>query len=225
VSNNIWVIGGYNGIGEAVAELAKHHPDFSMVHVTDLDVDATSREAIQVFLRTIGIEFRNIVYCPGVNKLEWIHELTTDSLTKTFDVNMFGFVNVLSALTERYTEGNVVSIVSDAAKNPMRGSMAYCASKAALAMAVRVAARELAPRWRINGVSPSIVDDTLMTKYIDKTVPGFRNWTPEFARDYELASSPLKRRCQKFEVAQLILDVLNGPAYMTGSIVDITGAK
>jgi NAD(P)-dependent dehydrogenase (short-subunit alcohol dehydrogenase family) len=222
-NKNLWIIGGANGIGAQITEMAIGRYDY--VNSTDLSVNVTSFQSINSFLNS-DIQYHDVVYCPGVNQLEWIKDIgITDALFDTFDVNVFGFLRILTALVNKFPSGNIVALVSDAAKNPMRGSMAYCASKAALAMAIRVAARELAPFWRINGVSPSIVDDTKMTKYIDETVPGFRCWTKQEAQDYELASTPMMRRCGKSEVAQLVFDVLSGPAYMTGSIVDITGAK
>jgi len=142
-----------------------------------------------------------------------------------FDVNVFGFFNVLNQLLARQEGGNVLALVSDSSHTPMRGSMAYCTSKAALHQAVRVAARELSPEWRVNGVSPSIVAGTRMTKFVDETVPGFRGWDPEKAAEYEKSMVPIGRRATKLEVARVMLDVLMGPAFMTGSIVEMTGGK
>jgi NAD(P)-dependent dehydrogenase (short-subunit alcohol dehydrogenase family) len=107
----------------------------------------------------------------------------------------------------------------------MRGSLMYNSSKAALAFSIRNMARELAPNTVVVGVAPCIIEDTPMTEYIDETVPVFRGWTPEKAREYERSNIPLGRRLTKDEVAQTMLFALNGPEALTGSILNITGGR
>jgi NAD(P)-dependent dehydrogenase (short-subunit alcohol dehydrogenase family) len=108
----------------------------------------------------------------------------------------------------------------------MRTSAVYCASKAALEMAVRVASREYAPKgWRINAVAPGKVADTPMTGYVDDRVLTLRGWSAEFAEKYELASTPLGRKITKAEVAGVIEQVLFGPAAQTGEIVAVNGGR
>jgi NAD(P)-dependent dehydrogenase (short-subunit alcohol dehydrogenase family) len=119
----------------------------------------------------------------------------------------------------------IVAVSSDAAERPMRTSIAYCASKAALNMAVKVAARELAPEIRVNAVSPGMVSGTAMTEYIDDVVPEIRRWTPEAAARYEQSQIPAGRRATKDEVADLVYHTLCGPEYMTGSILTLNGGR
>ena len=107
----------------------------------------------------------------------------------------------------------------------MRGSVAYCASKAALNAAVRVMARELAPLHRINAVAPGMVEDTPMTDYIDRNLPEFRGWALEYVAEYERQNTPSGRRATKSEVAETIVWVLFGPEQMTGAILDINGGR
>jgi NAD(P)-dependent dehydrogenase (short-subunit alcohol dehydrogenase family) len=108
----------------------------------------------------------------------------------------------------------------------MRTSAIYCASKAALEMAVRVASRELAPLgWRVNAVAPGKVADTPMTSYVDQRVMEIRGWTEEQASEYERQSSPLGRMVTKEEVADVILNVLNGPQAQTGEIIAVNGGR
>jgi NAD(P)-dependent dehydrogenase (short-subunit alcohol dehydrogenase family) len=118
-----------------------------------------------------------------------------------------------------------IAVVSDAMRNPMRGSLAYCASKAALAAIIKNLAREWAPDTFVAGVAPAVVADTPMSDYIDSTVPDFRGWTPEQAKAYEQTMLPLKRRVTKNEVAEVMANLLFGPEYLTGTIIDITGGK
>jgi NAD(P)-dependent dehydrogenase (short-subunit alcohol dehydrogenase family) len=168
------------------------------------------------------------VYSAGVNNLSWISELSDNMVEHdTFDVNVHGFVDTISLHKRTWPTANVscVAVSSDAADHPMRGSLAYCASKAALDMAIRVAARGLAPLWRVNGVAPGMVEGTPMTAYIDQEVPHFRGWTTEEAKTYERSQVPSGRRALLSEVAETICWVLTGPAQMTGEIVRINGGR
>lgn len=168
-----------------------------------------------------------ILYSAGVNQLRYAEEEDLWNLKDTFAVNVFGFITVLGVHRKLFPgkEFSAVAIVSDAMRTPMRGSVAYCSSKAALAMAVRTLAREFAPACRVNGVAPGVVEGTTMSKYIDETVPGFRGWSKDQAREYEQSGQPYKRRVRTEEVAEVVANTLYGPDYMSGSIVEITGAK
>jgi NAD(P)-dependent dehydrogenase (short-subunit alcohol dehydrogenase family) len=154
----------------------------------------------------------------------WIDEMSTRLAGCIYDVNVLGFMRVLRAAVHTGCR-SIVAISSDAATRPMRTSMAYCASKAALDMCVKCAARELAPEIRVNAVSPGMTLGTAMTEYIDKTVPAMRGWTPEEAWEYEHSQIPAGRRARPEEIAQVVYDVLVGPEYMTGSIVTINGGR
>ena len=224
---DILVVGGRSGIGAKVVEVLEIDARDLYVTAPDpMDLDITNELQIQDYLEAEG-PFSHIVYTPGVARLKWAKDLRMDDYVEDFKVNAFGFGLLLAEHRRNHPDYNfsAVAIVSDAMYNPMRGSTTYCASKAALAGIIRNLAREWAPHCRVNGVAPAIVADTPMTNYIDATVPGFRGWDPEKAAAYEASLLPMGRRITKVEVAQVVRDVLFGPAYQTGTIVDITGGK
>jgi NAD(P)-dependent dehydrogenase (short-subunit alcohol dehydrogenase family) len=64
-----------------------------------------------------------------------------------------------------------------------------------------------------------------MTDRLDDEIPAMRGWTTDEALSYERSLIPMERRCTKAEVAQLVLSVLDGPEYLTGAIIPITGGK
>lgn len=223
------VIGGNSGIGKQLVSEMEHDLRFENVNwitpsVTEMDV--RSNASISMYVRDNG-PFKYIAYCAGYNKLEWIRDASRLNVEQSFEVNVLGFINLLHHHGYRFPDsyGSAVAISSDAGRIPMRTSIAYCASKAALNMAVRVAARELAPRWRVNAVAPGIISDTPMTNYIDAEVPRIRGWSSEMAWEYEQAMIPAGRRGEKYEVSHIMRDVLSGPGYLTGSIIEISGGK
>jgi NAD(P)-dependent dehydrogenase (short-subunit alcohol dehydrogenase family) len=169
----------------------------------------------------------DIIYSVGINKLDWIPEIRQLDFMSVMKTNVWGFLNLLQALDlAGVEEANVVAITSDAAWRPMRTSAVYCASKAALEMAIRVASREYASNgWRINGVAPGKVEDTAMTEYVDKRVLDLRGWTVEAAEAYEVASTPLGRKVTKLEVAEVVAATLFGPKAQTGEIIAVNGGR
>ncbi len=219
------VLGGNSGIGEAVVNgLGSIGEPYVPMHY---EIDVTNKGQMFDYLRDYG-PFKYIIYSAGVNKLCWISDLYKDNiLWHTCAVNVQGFVDIVSWLKDYWPEWKVsaVAVSSDAGEIPMRGSLAYCVSKAALNMAIKVMARELAPIWRVNGVAPGMVEGTRMTEYIDETIPVFRGWSPEYAREYERASVPTGRRATLEEIAETIRWVLLGPEQMTGEIIKINGGR
>lgn len=236
--NRLLVIGGSSatGIGAAIAELAAKDDEwFDRIDVPNvMELNVQSPRSIHEYIAANG-PYSHTVYAAGKASLQWIEDLLTgDDLVvgmtyavfeEVFSINVFGFLRVLAVLKRSQLNGTILAVVSDASRTPMRGSMAYCSSKAALVMAVKVAAREMSPTWAVNGISPTVVDDTPMTEYIDSTVPEFRGWTPEAARKYERGSIPMGRRASKDEVAEVAISILRMPKFVTGSIIDVTGGK
>lgn len=217
------VLGGTAGIGAEFAALARE--SLSKVLVCG-DEDFDIRDHWQLRRHIDIFDPTDAVYSVGVNELDWIKDLERDSFSDLMDINVWGFLSTIQELQRTVGAKNVVAVTSDAAWRPMRTSAAYCASKAALEMAVRVASRELAPAgWRINAVAPGKVEDTAMTSYVDERVLELRGWTVEAAEAYEVASTPLGRKVTKREVAEVIWSVLNGPKAQTGEIIAVNGGR
>jgi len=224
----VLIIGGHSGIGEYTAKLLRmSRPDIDQC-VPDRDIlDVTSSMEIRACIRQEG-PFSHIVYSAGKNQLAWSNQPMIEKVVdEMMMVNCTGFISIVSKHLMQFPGHgfSAVAVSSDAARIPMRGSVGYCATKAALDMAVRVLARETAPLCRINAVAPGMVDGTAMTRYIDQTIPAFRGWTPEHARNYERSNTPTQRRATLDEVARTVVWVLLGPWQMTGAIVDINGGR
>jgi Dehydrogenases with different specificities (related to short-chain alcohol dehydrogenases) len=240
----LWVIGAndYN-LGTTVADVADEEMFYKFISRTDTDVDVCAQGPLDKHLRKLREESPetgiDIAYCAGINLLDAIADVDELGLYQTFNVNVMGFIRTLQAVAKVYsdfiddedrpptpqTTCNVVVVASDAARTPMRRSINYCASKAAVVQAMRVGARELAPHVRVNAVSPGIIDGTPMTTSIDAEVMLQRNWSRYQLDEKELAAIPMQRRGTKWEIADMILLALNGPAYLTGSNIEITGGK
>lgn len=220
------VLGGTSGIGlTAYSRLmdSGHFTDGLAVGLETIDVNRTV-DVIELIASTRPTD---VVYSVGINRLDWIERVSRKDFHDVMGTNVWGFLKVVQSLHRIGSPWvNIIAVTSDAAWRPMRTSAIYCASKAALEMAVRVASREYAPiGWRINGVAPGKVENTPMTDYVDSRVLELRGWTQERAEAYEVGSTPLGRKVTKEEVASVIAHVMFGPKAQTGEIVAVNGGR
>jgi len=222
------ILGGHSGIGMAAAQLLhQKFPEIEQCVPEKMILDVRSRSETIACIQQEG-PFTHIIYSAGVNKLSWIDNPRLGVImNEMMTVNCYGFLDILTHHTHNFPghEFSAVAVSSDAGRIPMRGSVAYGVSKAALNMVVKVAARELAPIVRVNAVAPGMVEDTAMTRYIDDNIPIFRGWTPDYAEEYERQGTPTGRRATKDEVAEAIVWLLTGPTQMTGVILDVNGGR
>lgn len=108
--------------------------------------------------------------------------------------------------------GAIVNLVDIHADRPLREHSVYCMAKAALAMATRALALELAPDVRVNGVAPGAV-----------------LW-PEAGKDeaeraHLVARTPLARIGTPADVAGAVLWLLRDAPYVTGEILRVDGGR
>jgi len=110
--------------------------------------------------------------------------------------------------------GSVVSISSAMGRLANRGYVSYGTAKAALAHWTRLAARDLAPRIRVNGIAVG----TAATSALDVVV------TDEATRASVEAATPLRRIADPSEIAAVVL-FLASPAssFVTGKILEVDG--
>jgi NAD(P)-dependent dehydrogenase (short-subunit alcohol dehydrogenase family) len=221
------IIGAGSGVGRAFHNsMLRVRSDIEWFAPPMQTLDIRNEFLIMQYINNFG-PFDYIVYTAGVNRLAWVEDLSSEELVDVYKVNVFGLPLIVGAQKKMFqdSKASVVAVVSDSYRTPMRGSLPYGSSKAALYAVIRNLARELAPDWRVNGVSPGIIEGTPMSDYIDATVPGFRGWDPEKAKAYEKTLVPMGRRATTSEISSMIEFALFGPEFMTGSILEITGGK
>jgi 7-alpha-hydroxysteroid dehydrogenase len=112
------------------------------------------------------------------------------------------------------TGGSVVNISSAVGRTAGRGYLAYGSAKAALTHYTRLAARDLAPKVRVNAVAVGAV----ATSALDIVM------TDENLRTQMEQATPLKRIGEPEDVAATVLYLVS-PAgrYLTGKVLEVDG--
>ncbi|ACL55272.1 SDR family NAD(P)-dependent oxidoreductase [Methylobacterium nodulans] len=109
--------------------------------------------------------------------------------------------------------GAIVNTASVAGLGRRGSSIAYSASKAGLVNLTRSLARALAPEIRVNAVAPGLVE-----------TPWTREWPPE-RKQATLARTLLARLAQPEDIAEAMLFLAAGAAYMTGETLVVDGGS
>lgn len=227
--SNIWILGGVSGIGKACEKTFKsfgHDTYVDGLDSCDVRTEAGPIARLEYFKKN-NVALDAVVFSVGVNYLDWIGQLEMFHVRDMASTNYLGFINLLDILVRHVGRPlDIVAISSDAAERPMRTSIGYCASKAALNMAVRVAARELGPKgWRVNAVAPGMIAGTNMTASVEDQVMQKRGWSENEMLDYERQQEVVQGRIHPFEVAQVVYDLVLGPTHMNGSIITLNGGR
>jgi pteridine reductase len=108
--------------------------------------------------------------------------------------------------------GAIVNVVDIHADRPLKGYPVYSIAKAGLAALTRSLALELAPRVRVNGVSPGAI-----------AWPDDGQFDPA-ERSRILATTPLGRVGSPEDIAQAVHFLASAP-YVTGQIIAVDGGR
>ena len=187
-----WVVvtGASSGLGRAIAiELSRHGAGVVLVgrdtgrlaetatlldgapHRT-LELDLVAHErivpAITQMRQDVGALY-GLCHAAGVVETRPLPANTVDTLRKQFDINLFAGLELARAVCRRDVMtadgGSLLFISSVYGRVGMPGQTGYCATKGAVAAAVRALAIELARRRiRVNCISPGLVH-TEMTRH------------------------------------------------------------
>lgn len=112
----------------------------------------------------------------------------------------------------RASRGAIVNMADIYGERPLRGHTVYCMAKAALLMATRSLALELAPEVRVNAVAPGAILWAEGTGDADHRV-GI------------LARTPLARTGTEAEIADAVLWLLGSAGYTTGQVIRVDGGR
>jgi 3-oxoacyl-[acyl-carrier protein] reductase len=139
--------------------------------------------------------------------------MTREFWDKILSTNLIGpFVCAEAAAPAlKAARGAIVNTASVAGLGLRGSSIAYAASKAGLINLTRSLARALAPEVRVNAVAPGLVETPLTEAW------------PEERKHGSVARTLLARMAQPEDIAEAMLYLAAGAAYMTGQTIVLDG--
>jgi len=227
---HVLVTGAAGGIGLAVAEAFAARGDT----VTGVDARAAELDTAMARLggRTLVADLAHpgcaevvdravalagpvdvLVNAAGIYPATPLADMTAAGWDRVQQVNVRAPVLLTVAVSAAGRPAAVVNISSGAATRARPGAAHYCTSKAALEMATKACAVELAERGvRVNAVAPGFVE-------VDSPVNPV---TPEYAA--AVAVNPLGRPGQAGEIAAAVVWLAgDDAAFVTGAVLRVDG--
>lgn len=170
-------------------DISDNKPDYSDHHfVCDLSDSKQIGEIFNHINDSFPIDC--LINCAGVNIADWFEDSSVSVFDKTMAINARAIFQTSQILLKNLSarKGTILNIVSNAAHNPMRCSLAYNASKSAAKMVTMQMARELTKKHNVTvfSISPNKLAGTEMSKGVDEQIPRLRGWTEEKSQEYQL---------------------------------------
>jgi 3-oxoacyl-[acyl-carrier protein] reductase len=175
-----------------------------------------------------GLMFNVVINNAGINAIRKFEDLDEGFIHDIFQVNCVAPVMLVQALFNESmiaTDAMICNVISDAAWRPMRHSLAYNVSKAALDMATKQMARELTKPKQVTifGVRPGKMVGTGMSHYIDEAVKELRGWSDREAKEYYEQNSLSGKELSPDKVARLIYNLCVSGIPLSGACIDLVG--
>ncbi|GAB5897733.1 MULTISPECIES: SDR family NAD(P)-dependent oxidoreductase [Mycolicibacterium] len=187
-------------------------------------VDVRDRAAVRAALHRAFPDGRlsYLVNCAGIPAHTGFRGVGVDQWRSVLEVNLVGAYNVIDASTDLLAASDPAAVVNITSMEASRvialtnpdPNPHYAASKAALAMLTRTAARALGPRVRVNSIAPGFVATPMAAEHGDtSTLPS------------QLAARTVAGRwAQPAEIASAVGFLLSDQAaYLTGSELCVDG--
>jgi 3-oxoacyl-[acyl-carrier protein] reductase len=167
-------------------------------------------------LRTCAPVLDVAILCAGMNVVAPWDEVTPEAWDRVVSVNLNGTFYVLHAVEPLVPEGGaIVTVASVAGNTGVPHHPHYAAAKAGVINLTKSAARALAPRIRVNCVSPGLTQ----TPMGEQTLAGL-------AEGYAQSRLLAKRAATPQEIARCIVFLASPAAsFVYGATLDVNGGR
>lgn len=239
MERNLLVVGARPGsLGEAVAQQARNGT-FPWA-VTTAGISGDEEETLELEEPLVVEPFINnhapfqaIVCTAGVNVPSTAYNCT-DELDQSMYANVIGPMTLLGAWLRKAREGSTVdnygmhfvAISSNSAHIARSNSLAYCATKAALSMALRCAAREMAQTGvSIYGYEPGWLSGTPMSMDVSRRLSEQYRNAPSAERPAALHRIPSGEPIAVDRMANMIVRNLDHHGDLNGCLIRVDGGE
>lgn len=201
---------------EEVAELIRKEGRKAVLLPGDLSDEVFCKKLVRDALEKLGgLDIMALVAGKQV-AVEDIRDITTEQLTKTFEVNVFSLFWIAKEALPHLKPGtSIITCSSIQAYQPGKNLADYASTKAAIIAFSRSLAKQVAPKGiRVNVVAPGPIWTALQV-----TGGQLQKDLPEFGR-----KTPLKRAGQPVELSGLYVFLASQESsFITAEVFGVTG--
>lgn len=201
---------------EEVAELIRKEGRKAVLLPGDLSDEVFCKKLVRDALEKLGgLDIMALVAGKQV-AVEDIRDITTEQLTKTFEVNVFSLFWIAKEALPHLKPGtSIITCSSIQAYQPGKNLVDYASTKAAIIAFSRSLAKQVAPKGiRVNVVAPGPIWTALQV-----TGGQLQKDLPEFGR-----KTPLKRAGQPVELSGLYVFLASQESsFITAEVFGVTG--
>lgn len=219
------IVGGGSGMGAALADAYRAAGASPIVWdiggtfdiKCDVQDPAAIDDALAETVERAGVP-KELSITAGVGHSGMLLDMPPEEWDRVIAINTRGPLLVMraiaKALVEEGSPGSIVATSSVSARIADRSMAAYCASKAALSMVVRVAAHEWGPYGiRVNAVAPGVTATPMLGPSPDTSTGWLKN---------VVEHTPLARLGTSEDIVEAIL-ALHSLGWVTGQILEADG--
>lgn len=198
----------------ALIQLSEQLMEEYAVSCLPLQADMSKEEdVLEIFEQIKNLDV--VVNNAGISHVGLLSDMTAEEWHRVIGVNLdscFYTSRAAIPLMLQKHVGHIINISSVWGKAGASMEVAYSASKGGMNAFTRALAKELAPSGiRVNAIACGVIDTQMNACFTAEDMATLKN------------EIPADRLGNPMEVAQLVLQLISGPAYLTGQIITIDG--
>lgn len=195
-------------------KLSEQIMDKYSVSCTALQADMSKEEdVLQIFEHIKHLDV--VVNNAGISHVGLLSDMTAAEWHRVLGVNLdscFYTSRAAIPLMLHNHTGHIINISSVWGNVGASTEVAYSASKGGMNAFTRALAKELAPSGiRVNAIACGVIDTRMNSCFTEDDMTNLKN------------EIPADRLGTPMEVAQLVLQLITGPAYLTGQVITLDG--
>ncbi len=231
-NKTVIITGALGGIAKATIQaFDKYNVNFILIDVVDKDknflstlksayqyfkCDISSSDAIDQIKSRVEAQFKTIdfiIHAAGLYQHIELADLSYEEWNRQITVNLnANYYLIKSFLPLLAAQSSIVNISSIAGHQGSIAHTAYATAKGGVLALTKSLAIELAPKTRVNTISPGLIDTAMMQGMCDEKRNGM------------IQTTPLKRLGQPDEIAEVIKFLCSsGASYITGENIHVNG--
>lgn len=155
-------------LDELIRQISGPHKALKLV--CDLDTDRREvASKLSSLIQSEDLQIDALIHCAGTSKVMPIRQADIESIDTIFNVNILSVLELIRPLVKKENKGSlkhILFISSLASIRGEKGNAVYAASKGALNALAITLAKELAPKVRVNSISPGTVETPMTQTFL-----------------------------------------------------------